>query len=86
MTSAHVAELKNRLSAYLKEVRNGKEVVVMNRDMAIAKIIPFPKVSQGLVIRKAQRRPGYLKHLRPDVRKIDFDPLEILRKSREDRL
>ncbi len=42
MKFVNVAELKNRLSAYLSLVRNGKEIVIRDRTLPIAKLIPFP--------------------------------------------
>jgi antitoxin (DNA-binding transcriptional repressor) of toxin-antitoxin stability system len=37
MKSVNIAELKNRLSLYLKEVRAGEEIVIRDRDLAIAR-------------------------------------------------
>lgn len=41
MTSIGVAELKAKLSEYLRVVRKGHEVTVMDRDQPIARIIPI---------------------------------------------
>jgi prevent-host-death family protein len=41
MKSVNIAELKNRLSAYLNEVRAGEEILVRDRNLAIAKIVPL---------------------------------------------
>jgi prevent-host-death family protein len=41
MKSVNVAELKNRLSAYLSFARNGEEVVIRDRNLPIAKLVPF---------------------------------------------
>lgn len=40
MKSANVAELKNRLSHYLRIVRRGEAVLVRNRNRVIARIEP----------------------------------------------
>ena len=42
MKSVNVAELKNRLSTYLSFARNGEEIVIRDRNLPIAKLIPFP--------------------------------------------
>lgn len=42
MKSVNIAELKNRLSAYLSFARNGEEIVIRDRNLPIAKLIPFP--------------------------------------------
>ncbi len=41
MKSVNVAELKNKLSAYLQLVRKGEEVIVRDRDLPIARILPY---------------------------------------------
>ncbi len=38
---AKIGELKNNLSAYLREVKSGGEVLINERNVPIAKIIPF---------------------------------------------
>jgi prevent-host-death family protein len=40
LKSVNIAELKNRLSAYLNEVRAGQEVLVRDRTTPIARIVP----------------------------------------------
>lgn len=41
MQSVNIAELKNRLSAYLDRVREGEEVIIRDRRRPIAKIVPL---------------------------------------------
>lgn len=62
MRSANIAELRNRLTQYLREVRAGEEIIVRDRQRPIAKIVPLTVdddadaqlVAAGLM-RKAQR-------------------------------
>jgi prevent-host-death family protein len=42
MRSVNVAELKNRLSKYLRFARGGEEVVIRDRNLPVAKLVPFP--------------------------------------------
>ena len=42
MRSVNVAELKNQLSKYLTFARNGEEIVIRDRKLPVAKLIPFP--------------------------------------------
>jgi antitoxin (DNA-binding transcriptional repressor) of toxin-antitoxin stability system len=42
MRTVNIGVLKNQLSAYLQLVRNGEEVVVKDRNVPVARIIPFP--------------------------------------------
>ena len=41
MRSTNIADLRNRLTQYLKEVRAGEEIVVRDRQRPIARIVPF---------------------------------------------
>jgi prevent-host-death family protein len=42
-TSVNVAELRNRLSTYLGKVRGGEEILICDRKLPIAKIVPLSK-------------------------------------------
>ncbi|HEY7448935.1 MAG TPA: type II toxin-antitoxin system prevent-host-death family antitoxin [Vicinamibacterales bacterium] len=62
--STNIADLRNRLTQYLREVRAGEEIVVRDRQRPIAKIVPLSVdededgestlVASGLM-RKAER-------------------------------
>ena len=64
MRSANIADLRDHLTQYLREVRAGQEIVVRDRQRPIAKIVPLsvdgdePEeaalVASGLM-RKAER-------------------------------
>ncbi|MGE0104129.1 MAG: type II toxin-antitoxin system Phd/YefM family antitoxin [Blastocatellales bacterium] len=41
MKAVNIAELKNRLSSYLNDVKAGEEILIKDRDLPIARIIPF---------------------------------------------
>ena len=41
MKSVNIAELKNRLSIYLHQVRAGEEILVRDRSVPIARIVPL---------------------------------------------
>jgi prevent-host-death family protein len=78
MRSTNIADLRNRLTQYLKEVRAGQEIIVRDRQRPIAKIIPFSVedddesdadlVAAGLM-RKGTGRlpPSFWKARRPGV-------------------
>ena len=63
MRSTNIADLRNHLTRYLREVRAGEEIVVRDRQLPFAKIIPLANpggvedvalVAAGLM-RKAER-------------------------------
>jgi antitoxin (DNA-binding transcriptional repressor) of toxin-antitoxin stability system len=44
-TQANISELKNRLSHYLRRVRRGESILVLDRDRVIARIEPAGRSS-----------------------------------------
>ncbi len=45
MRSVNIAELKNRLSAYITFAKAGEEVIIRDRNRPVAKLVPF--VAEG---------------------------------------
>ncbi|MGA8618948.1 MAG: type II toxin-antitoxin system prevent-host-death family antitoxin [Candidatus Sulfotelmatobacter sp.] len=41
MRSVSAAELKNRLSKYLAFAKGGEEIVIRDRNLPVAKLVPF---------------------------------------------
>jgi prevent-host-death family protein len=41
MRSVNVAELKNQLSKYLAFAKNGEEIVIRDRSLPVARLLPF---------------------------------------------
>ena len=41
MRSVNIAELKNQLSKYLTFVKAGEEIVIRDRNLPVAKLVPF---------------------------------------------
>jgi prevent-host-death family protein len=41
MRSVNIAELKNRLSAYIGYAKKGEEIVIRDRNLPVAKLVPF---------------------------------------------
>ena len=41
MRTVNIGELKNQLSGYLQYVKNGEEIVVRDRSVPVARILPF---------------------------------------------
>lgn len=67
MRSTNIADLRNKLTQYLQEVRAGEEIIVRDRQRPIAKIIPFTVdeadddavlVAAGLMRRGTGRLPA----------------------------
>src|SRR5258708_13019217 len=78
MRSVNVAELKNRLSKYLTFAKAGEEVVIRDRNLPVAKLVPFSAEGaddQELVLVAA----GKLRL--PQVRLDVKEPLKIPKRS-----
>lgn len=41
MRTVNVAQLKNQLSKYLRFAKSGEEVVIRDRNLPVAKLVPF---------------------------------------------
>ena len=55
--SVNVTQLRSRLSAYLNRVLNGEEILIRDRNLAIAKLVPLSSVEdfeEGLLELAAQ--------------------------------
>ena len=69
MKTVGIAELKAHLSEYLKSVRKGRTLTVLDRDTPIARIVPH--TSDAIDIRRATRPPRGLKLPPPPTRPTD---------------
>jgi prevent-host-death family protein len=58
MKTVNIGELKNQLSCYLQYVKNGEEIVIRDRSVPVARILPF---RHGADCRLAQGRGSPLK-------------------------
>ena len=47
MRSVNVAELKNSLSKYLTFAKSGEEIVIRDRNLPVAKLVPFVSDEAG---------------------------------------
>jgi prevent-host-death family protein len=86
MDTVTVAELKARLSHYLREVREGRSFTVLSRDIPVATLGPYePPESDDLEIIEPTEDPALWGQtdLPPLDRSIDV--VALLREDRDDR-
>jgi prevent-host-death family protein len=92
MKIAGVAELKARLSSFLEEVRAGNEIVVTDRGVPIARLVPMEGKPEGGERRKRLIRAGLLRpgrgrlkelHQRPEGERVGGEVLRALLAERE---
>ena len=82
MKTVGIAELKARLSAYLKVVRKGHPVVVMDRGAPVARIVPLGD-ERELVVRKPLRALHSVKLPARPTRGVDSVALLLEERERE---
>jgi prevent-host-death family protein len=84
MEGVRVAELKAKLSEYLRRVRRGHPVTVLDRDTPIARIVPYAPEAAGLSIRRPPPGSGKPSQVRlPPRLRTDVDIVALLMEERQ---
>jgi len=84
--SVGVAELKSRLSEYLRRVRRGETITVLDRDTPVARLEPVAADMSRLIVREPPAGAPRLRDLRlPPPLKTKRDILELLDDERGER-
>lgn len=83
-----IAELKAHLSRHLQAVREGGQVVVLDRKTPIARIVPFAPHPGSLVVRRATKTWAQIAPLLGKLKlgKLKTDPVDLIRELRRDRV
>ena len=84
MKSVGIAELKARLSEYLRQVRRGHHLTVLDRETPIARIVPVQDRNGDWVVREPEPgapAPGKLRL--PPPLPLELDIVEILLQERQ---
>jgi len=85
MRQVRIAELKNRLSEHLRAVENGAEVVVMDRNRAIARIVPMPGPGEHVRLIEPRRPFPEIRDRRRTHAGWQVSSTELLLEERRDR-
>ena len=85
MRQVRIAELKNRLSEHLREVENGAEVVVMDRNRPIARIVPLPPPGRRVRLIQPSRDFPEIRDRRRSRAGWQVPSTELLLEERRDR-
>ena len=84
MRAIGIAELKSRLSAYLKDVEGGESITVLDRRRPVARIVPHAVRGGGLTVRPRRRKPGGLHRVAlPPPLELATDAVAILLEERQ---
>jgi prevent-host-death family protein len=83
MTQVRIAELKARLSEYLRYVRRGRSITVLDRDTPIARLVPYVE-AELLRVRESRSRAGSIHNVGlPPPLPIDLDVVDLLLEERQ---
>ncbi len=83
MRQVRIAELKARLSEYLRAVRRGESIAVLDRDTAVAQLIPV-RDRAALGVRKpapGTPPPGRIRV--PKAEKLSIEVVQLLLEERQ---
>jgi len=85
MKRVKIAELKDQLSRYLREVERGGEVEVTDRDRPIARIVPVPGSDDRVVVVPPKRPFSSLRGKRYPPARWGMTSTELLLEERQGR-
>lgn len=88
MKSVNIAKFKSELGKYLSFVRNGEQIIVLDRKMPLAVVIPFQeKKEHELIVEEALDSPLNLFKLKPQKTSTcpSYESLKFLEEERGDR-
>jgi prevent-host-death family protein len=83
MKQVRIAELKARLSEYLRAVRHGETVAVLDRDTPIAQIVPVRERAALRIRTPAPGTPPPNRVPLPRPAKLKFDVVQLLLEERQ---
>lgn len=84
--TVRIAELKSRLSEYLRRVRRGQRITILDRDTPVARLEPVTQDPAPLVVRRPANgapKPGDVRL--PPPLKLGTDVLRLLAEERGQR-
>jgi prevent-host-death family protein len=78
-----IAQLKARLSEYLRRVRGGHSLTILDRSTPIARVVPYAE-SEALRVREPHGRARTLQKVPlPPPLKLDLDVVDLLLEERQ---
>jgi prevent-host-death family protein len=83
MKQVRIAELKARLSEYLRAVRGGESIAVLDRDTPVAQLIPVRERSALRVRKPAPGTPPPNRVPVPKRAKLTVDVVQLLLEERQ---
>ena len=66
-----MADFKAHLSRYIRDVRQGHPITLLDRQTPVAQVVPYPGKSNQLTVRPALRQPRQVKLPPPLGKDVD---------------
>lgn len=86
MTTVKIGELRNNLSAYLRKVRKGGEIIIADREHPIGRLVPYqPLAHTALELTPPENGFANLAKLSFSDLHCDADPVAVLLEDRRRR-
>ena len=85
MKRVGIADLKAHLSGYLRNVKRGETLLVMERDTPVARMVPAADLRGGIVTRQPTRELASVKRMLKRLRPVELpvDSVAILLEDRK---
>jgi len=83
MKQVRIAELKAKLSGYLRAVRRGETITVLDRDTPVAQVVPVRAPSTLRVRKPAPGSPPLNRIPLPKPAKLPVDAVQLLLEERQ---
>jgi prevent-host-death family protein len=83
MKKVRIAELKSRLSEYLRSVRGGETIAVLDRDTPVAQIVPVRERGKLRMRKPAPGAPALNRVKLPKPLKLNIDVVDLLLEGRQ---
>jgi len=85
MNDVRIADLKARLSEYLRKVKRGHAITVLDRETPIARLVPYESDAASLPVRRpVPGAPKLQAVLLPPPLRMQGDIVTLLLEDRED--
>lgn len=83
-TPVKIAEFKSHLSQYIKNVRKGHPITLLDRETPVARVLPYPANHGKLIIRKPGRSVKEVS-LPPPLKKVINSLIVLMEERQSDR-
>jgi len=86
MKKANISSIKAELSKYLRYVKQGEEVLILDRERVVAKMVPVTATDEIRIIQPEHDLKSTIAAWKGQVFDEEADIVDLLMADREDRL